>query len=56
LDSTSVIYRLWDGLLLSHKRSTEQYSHEFGIPMKLVRPIKMRLKETYGKVCISKNV
>jgi hypothetical protein len=29
---------------------------EFGIPMKLVRLIKMCLNETYGKVCIRKHL
>jgi len=29
---------------------------EFGIPMKLVKPIKMCLSETYGKVWVGKNV
>jgi hypothetical protein len=29
---------------------------EFGIPMKLVRPIKLCLKETYSKVCIGKHL
>jgi len=29
---------------------------EFGIPMKLVRLIKMYLNETYGKVSISKKL
>jgi hypothetical protein len=29
---------------------------EFGVHMKLVRLIKMCLNETYGKVCISKNL
>jgi len=30
--------------------------NEFGIPMKLARPIKMCLIETYSKVCIVKNL
>jgi hypothetical protein len=29
---------------------------EFGVPMKLVRPIKMYLNETYSKVCIGKHL
>jgi hypothetical protein len=29
---------------------------EFGVPMKLVRPIKMRLNETYSKVCVGKHL
>jgi hypothetical protein len=29
---------------------------EFGVPMKLVRLIKMCLNETYSKVCISKHL
>jgi hypothetical protein len=29
---------------------------EFGVPMKLVRLIKMRLIETYSKVCIGKHL
>ena len=29
---------------------------EFGIPMKLVRLIKMRLNETYSRVRVSKNL
>jgi hypothetical protein len=29
---------------------------EFGVPMKLVRLIKMCLNETYSKVCIGKNL
>jgi hypothetical protein len=29
---------------------------EFGVPMKLVRPIKMCLNETYSKVCIGKHL
>ena len=29
---------------------------EFGIPMKLVRLIKMCLNETYGTVCVSKHM
>jgi hypothetical protein len=29
---------------------------EFGIPMKQVKPIKMCLNETCGKVCISKHL
>jgi hypothetical protein len=29
---------------------------EFGVPMKLVRPIKMCLTETYGKVHVGKHL
>jgi hypothetical protein len=29
---------------------------EFGVPMKLVKLIKMCLNETYGKVCIGKHL
>jgi hypothetical protein len=29
---------------------------EFGVPMKLLRLIKMCLNETYGKVCLCKNL
>jgi hypothetical protein len=29
---------------------------EFGVPLKLVRLIKMRVNETYGKVHIGKNL
>jgi hypothetical protein len=32
-----------------------QYSYRFGIPMKLVRLIKMCLNETYSKICICKH-
>jgi hypothetical protein len=48
-DSTSAIYRLKEGL--------SQYCiTEFGILIKLVRPIKMCLNETYSKKSVYRNI
>jgi hypothetical protein len=41
---------------MSQMRSIEKYSHEFGIPMKLVTLIKMHLSEIHRKLRIRKNM
>jgi uncharacterized membrane protein len=44
--STSAIHRLQESLGFSEKGSIIHYSYNFGVPMKLVRLIKMCLNET----------
>jgi hypothetical protein len=39
---------------LLHKGSIVQYSHNCGLPIKIVRLSIMRLEETYGKIRIGK--
>jgi hypothetical protein len=49
-NSTSAIHIYHESLWFSEEGSFVQYSH--GVPMKLVRLIKMCLTQTYSKVCI----
>jgi hypothetical protein len=51
-DSTLAIRRLQESLWFSYEGSIVQYSHGVGVPMKLVRLIKMYLNEMCSKVHI----
>jgi hypothetical protein len=53
-DSTSVIYRFREGLCPARREVLYNIIIEFGIPMILLRLIKMCLNETYSKAHIGR--
>jgi hypothetical protein len=55
-DSTSAIHILQEVYDSVRREVLYNILVEFGVPRKLVKLIKMRLNETYGKVCTGKHL